>query len=140
METLKSCLYFLKRNLLPYFLKRKLFLFSRKWKLSQKFILFQEPYISEKRNFLYFRKGIFGALAQLQIEAYPEPWQIQNPDIFRTRNMFRTLVYLEPETYSEHCQISTLFYVPRNKAFWPNISIIFQEATLRAGKVKRTRS
>ena len=33
---------------------------------------------------------------------------IQNPGIFRTRSIFGTLVYSEPETYSEHCQISTM--------------------------------
>ena len=29
---------------------------------------------------------------------------IQNPGIFRTRSIFRKLVYSEPEAYSEHCQ------------------------------------
>ena len=28
--------------------------------------------------------------------AYSELWYIQNPGIFKTRNIFRTLVYLEP--------------------------------------------
>ena len=28
--------------------------------------------------------------------AYTEPWYIQNPDIFKTRNIFRALVYSEP--------------------------------------------
>ena len=28
--------------------------------------------------------------------AYSEPWYIQNPDIFKTRNICRTLVYSEP--------------------------------------------
>ena len=28
--------------------------------------------------------------------AYLEPWFIQNPDIFKIRNIFRTLVYSEP--------------------------------------------
>ena len=28
--------------------------------------------------------------------AYSEPWYIQNPDIFKTRNIFRTLDYSEP--------------------------------------------
>ena len=32
---------------------------------------------------------------------------IQNPDIFITRYIFSTLVYLEPEAYSEQCQKST---------------------------------
>ena len=57
--------------------------------------------------------------------AYLEPWYIQNPDIFRTRSIFRTLAYSEPryiqnprifrtlaysksETYSEACEKSTM--------------------------------
>ena len=28
--------------------------------------------------------------------AYLEPWYIQNPDIFRTRSIFRTLAYSQP--------------------------------------------
>ena len=28
--------------------------------------------------------------------AYLEPWYIQNPDIFRTRNIFKTLAYSKP--------------------------------------------
>ena len=45
----------------------------------------------EKQNFLIFR------------EMY-----IHNPGIFRTRGIFRTLVYSEPEAYSEHCRTSTI--------------------------------
>ena len=33
---------------------------------------------------------------------------IQNPGIFRTRSIFRTLVYAEPEAYSEHCRTSKM--------------------------------
>ena len=29
---------------------------------------------------------------------------IQNHSIFRTKGIFRTLEYLEPDAYSEHCQ------------------------------------
>ena len=36
-----------------------------------------------------------------------EPWCIQNPNKFRARGIFRILVYLEPEIYSEHYQTST---------------------------------
>ena len=35
-------------------------------------------------------------------KAYSEPWYIQNP------HKFRTLVYLELEAYSEHCQTNTM--------------------------------
>ena len=54
------------------------------------------PYISGNGTFLCFGK------------VYSEPWYIQNPNIFKTRSIFKTLVYLEPETYSEHCQTSTM--------------------------------
>ena len=63
--------------------------------------------------------------------AYSEPWYIQNPGIFKTRDIFRTLVYpklwhignqrliqnpglfktlgySEPVAYSEPCQISAM--------------------------------
>ena len=33
---------------------------------------------------------------------------IQNPDIFRIRSKFRTLVYSKPEAYSKHCQTATM--------------------------------
>ena len=49
---------------------------------SKKFLNFR------KRNFLIFQER-----------------NIQNPDILRTKSILRTLVYSEPETYSEHCQI-----------------------------------
>ena len=50
---------------------------------------------------------------------YLELWYIQNPDIFRTRGIFRTLAYSQPWyiynprifrtlTYSEPCQISAV--------------------------------
>ena len=57
--------------------------------------------------------------------AYLKPWYIQNPDIFRTRSIFRTLAYSQrwynqnpiifrtlayskSEAYSEPCQTSTV--------------------------------
>ena len=52
-------------------------------------------YVSGNGTFLYFRKWKFLILR----ESY-----IQNPSIFRTRRIFGTLVYLEPGSYSEHCQ------------------------------------
>ena len=39
---------------------------------------------SFKKFFLYFRKGIFGTLAYLELEAYPEPLVYWEPQIFRT--------------------------------------------------------
>ena len=50
---------------------------------------------------------------------YLEPWHIQNPGIFRTRSIyralvysgpriFRTLTYLKSEAYSEPCKTATI--------------------------------
>ena len=65
-------------------LKRKLFLYFRKRKPRNFFLH------SRKRNFLE--------------KVYSETRHIQNPGEFRTRSIFRTLVYLEPEANPEHCQ------------------------------------
>ena len=62
---------------------------------------------------------------------------MQNPDILGTRTTFRTLVYLEPKAHSEHCQTSMMkpfakiatSYISVNEAFFPNISLMFQEIT-----------
>ena len=79
-ESPKKLLYFRKRNFLI-LQKTELFYTSEKELFKKTFLYFS------KRNFTIFR------------ERY-----IQNPRIFRTRSIFRTLVYLEPETYSEHYQ------------------------------------
>ena len=62
-------------------------------------------YISGDGTFSYFRKRNFLIF-----------WKryIQNPDVFRTRSIFRTLVYLEPETYSKYCQTSTMERFAKN--------------------------
>ena len=59
--------------------------------------MFQEK--GTPKNSLYFRKRNFLILRGRYI---------QNPNIFRTATIFRTLVYAEPEAYSEHCQTSTM--------------------------------
>ena len=91
--------------------------------------------ISRKRNFLIFQ------------ERY-----IQNPIIFRTRSIFRTLAYSEPKAYLEHCKPSTMesftrssyltnfprspqkpcyvlgkYYISRNGASLPNILSNFRK-------------
>ena len=68
-----------------YFLQKKFFLYFGKRKPRKNSLHFR------KRNFLIFQ------------ERY-----IQNPDIFRTKSIFRTLVYLGSEAYSEHRQTSTM--------------------------------
>ena len=53
----------------------------------------------EKSSILWSYVAHFPALA-LKI--------FQNPSIFRTRSISKTLVYSEPEAYSEHFQTSTM--------------------------------
>ena len=103
-------------------------------------------YISWNQSFLYFRKDIFRTLTYLGL------WYIQNPSIFRTRSIFRTLVYSERyqniyvKTYCKNSYLAHFFifrgtelsYISRNKTFLPNISLMFQEKTFRARKVKET--
>ena len=101
--TLTNFLYF--RKLKPqkhffYFLKKNVFLIFRETETPKKFFIFQEKdlfYISGNGFFLYFEKRY-----------------IRNPDIFRTRSICRTLVYLELETYSESCQIPTMEHFAKN--------------------------
>ena len=69
---------------------------------------------------------------------YSEPWYIQNPDIFKTRNIFRTLVYSEPRCTENYgifktqglfrylrCQTSTMkrFVKTVNGKWFRNISL-----------------
>ena len=85
-------------------------------------------------------------------KVYSEPWDIQNPSIFRTRSIFITLVYLKLEAYSEPSYIqstvkhfewnvlkktkipSTLSYIPENGAFLVHISLLFQEVAFQFQK------
>ena len=60
--------------------------FSSQTRKNKKILAEKTYYISENRTFLCFGKVIF-----------------------RTRSSFRTLIYLETETYSEQCQTSTLY-------------------------------
>ena len=71
------------------------------------------PYIFSKKapnfsetevSYIFFKKVFL-----VFLERY-----IQNTDIFRIRSTFRTLVYSEPETYSEHCQTSMMVSFARN--------------------------
>ena len=56
-------------------------------------------YISGSGSFVYFKKPNF----LIFWKSY-----IQNLSILRTKRIFRNLVSLEPEIYSEHCQTSTM--------------------------------
>ena len=117
METLKSFLTFQARkskkkihhekpqkNFL-FFLKREFFLYSRKWKSLKNSLCFRK--LKNLKNLLYFRKRNF----LLFWERY-----IQNPRIFRTRSIFRTLTYLKPRTYSEHRQTARMEFFSKTAA------------------------
>ena len=80
----------------------------------EKILIFQET-----ETFLYFRKRNFLVFQ----ESY-----IQNPSIFRTRSIFRTLAYSEPEGYSEHCQTSTMKSFAEN-SYLPHF-LIFRKMQL----------
>ena len=49
------------------------------------------------RNCHIFSKKSFCSFQEVEL-------CIQNHSIFRTKGIFRTLEYLEPDAYSEHCQ------------------------------------
>ena len=51
--------------------------------------------------------GIFKTLCNPGIF---KPWHIQNPDIFRTRSIFRTLAYSQPWYIQNHRIFRTLAY------------------------------
>ena len=68
-------------------------LITQKFSLKKFLIFFlKKPAL---RRFLIFSSLI---LPEMELS------YIQNPSIFRTRSILRTLGYLEPETYSEHRQ------------------------------------
>ena len=74
------------------------------WKKA--FLLFQKTETSKKFfKILYISGNGFSCVLG---KVYSEPSYIQNPDIFRTIRIFKTLVHSEPKTYSEHCQTSTM--------------------------------
>ena len=56
-------------------------------------------YIFSKKAFLIFRKRNFLIFRERYIRYHGR---------FRTRSIFRTLAYSEPEAYSDHCQTSTM--------------------------------
>ena len=69
------------------------------------------------RSFLYVLKKSFSNFQEMKLSCvffknvfFYSPFflYIQNPIIFRTRSIFRTMLYSEPETYSEHCQTSRM--------------------------------
>ena len=69
-----------------------------------------------KKNFLIFSKKSFSNFQETELYCiflkkvfliFRERY-MQNHGRFRTRSIFRTLVYSEPEAYSEHCQTSTM--------------------------------
>ena len=49
--------------------------------------------------------------------AYLEPWYIQNPDMFKTRSIFRTLAYSQPWYIQNPGIFRTLAY-SKSEAYW----------------------
>ena len=141
------------RNPQNFPLKNCLYFFLKKPALK-KFLIFSYIYIffsnfqETELSYIFLRK-VFPIFREMHI---------QNPGIFKTRSIFGTLVYSEPETYSEHCQISTMerfakiatqltFRFQPSKFFQKRpalknflifreteLSLIFQEVTFRARK------
>ena len=104
------------------------------------------------KKFLYFLKKSFSNFQETEFsyisgKIYSEPWYIQNPGIFRTRSIFRTLVYLELEAYSEpwyiqnsRCQTSTMEHLAKivqkiKKKFL--YFLTFQEMKLSSSDIKK---
>ena len=69
----------------------KNYLYFRK----RNFLIFQQRYI-------YFQNPGITELSYISGKEYSEPYHTQN------QNYFRTLVYSEPEIYSEHCQTPSM--------------------------------
>ena len=87
----------LPKKILMFFSKESCSYISENGNLEENLLNIKKNLYFRKRNFLIFR------------ERY-----IQNPSIFRTRSIFRTLVYLEPETYSEQRQSSAMECFAKN--------------------------
>ena len=102
-EKISYALTFSQKKAVPIFQEtetpKKFLIFSRK----KAFLVFQETETPNK-FFIFQETELYHILGKV----YSEPWYIQNSSIFRTRSIFRTLVYSEPELYSEHYQTSTM--------------------------------
>ena len=59
------------------------------------------------KSFPYFLKKNFSNFQDTEL-AYISEKVYSQPGILRTRSIFKTLVYSEPEAYSEHYQTSTM--------------------------------
>ena len=134
--SLKISLYFRKWNFLALTLKRfqetetsKIIFTFQETETLKKLPIFQEmePFSPSPENFLYFRKPPknflyfyisetskkFFIFQETKLLIFREKY-IQNPSIFRTRSIFRTLTYSEPEAYLELCQTSTVERFAKN--------------------------
>ena len=65
--------------------------------IAKKFLIFQETE-TPKKCFIFQENESF-----ISRNRY-----IQNTSLFGTRSIFKTLVYLKPKAYSEHCQTSMM--------------------------------
>ena len=116
-----------------YFLKRKLFFYFRKWNpaLSK-----PKPKNFRKWNFLalilkkklcFLKRKLFLIFSQKTFLIFPFSKAFQKSLYFRKRN-FRML----QEKNIQNPGITELSYIFRNGAFYPYISLIFQEVTFQA--------
>ena len=111
--SLKNFLYFLKKVFL--FEKmamalsrpkiRKFLILSgfnpQNFSLKKFLIFFPKKTCSEKVSYIFSKKSFYNFFRKRNFLIFQERY-IRNPSIFRTRSMLRTLVYSEPEAYSEH--------------------------------------
>ena len=81
---------------------RKNSLYFRKWNV---FIFLKTE--APKKLFIFQETELFYTFLKKVFLIFQERY-IQNPGICRTRSILRTLVYSEPEAYSEHRQASTM--------------------------------
>ena len=113
-------LHFFKRKLFWYFLKRELFLFFRKLKSAlfsqslknkrnpppREFLILQEA--KPPKNFLYFLEKSFSYISENGNHKKIIYISGNGTFLYFRKGISRTLVYSKPETYSEHCQTSTM--------------------------------
>ena len=115
-------LHFFKRKLFWYFLKRKLFLVFRKLNPvlfsnllfhknkrnppPREFLILQEA--KPPKNFLYFLEKSFSYISENGNHEKIIYISGNGTFLYFRKGIFRTLAYSKPETYSEHCQTSTM--------------------------------
>ena len=70
------------------------------------FPIFSSKTCSKNVSYIFSKKS-FSNFQETELSLFRVRY-IQNPDIIRTRSIFKTLVYSVPEAYSEHYKTSTM--------------------------------